>query len=441
MGRSMNITMLVIKNTAALDFAAPILCKVREERPDANVSVVYCALSRRKFLRRSKFFDSVLSKSGVRQYDFADFLRPPYRSFAGLWRRMCSKSGRDSSPWDARLGRLPGGRRVARYVRNSLKRLEDALTCRAEVQQVLPSLAPDVVLFDNTIVTRFHGRDKFYAFLAEAQKKVVLLPHAAHHASVTAFAPFNETGEALPDYCEFWMPFKFDRTWEALPERKSQFAYVGYPGLDSEWLRRFKPNGPRPPDNGPLRCLFIIRRFQRKGEARIDNDFIYSYDEFLHYLTLLKAALEEAGTDVEVIVKPHPSNDFEALKAVFAESGISRWRITHDSIYSGLAEVDFVISLYSTILFVPAMVGIPVVLLHSSTQSIVHQEETMEQLYTGLRFYLEDPTELPARLGEVVDLVREQRRQGEIVCTRDIEHLRQFYPDGATGRCLDRMGV
>lgn len=447
----MNILMFLRKNTAALDFAIPLLWKIKQVNPQASVSVLYWTLSRKKILRESRFYTDVFKQCGVPQYDFADFLQAPYVALSGLWRGLCSKSNPDSSPWDRRLRHFPGGRLVAHYMWQYLNMLENFLASKLRVQQILPSLSPDIVLFDNTIITRFYRRQQVYSYLSSVRKKVILLPHAPHHASTTAFTPFDKEGEELPDYCEFWMPFKFDRAWERLPERKSQFAYVGYPGLDSEWLEQLESGGqlhstgkPRSSRAGePLRCLFIIRQFLPKGRTRTPNSnaFHYDYDEFSYYINLIGNSLKSAVVDIELIVKPHPSNDFETLKEVFIASELPRWRIVHDPIYAILSECDFVISLYSTILLIPAMIGIPTILLHTSTQSVVHQEDTMKQLYTGLHFYLENPEDLPLRLKEVIEIASERRWTNKPVWKGDVEHLRQFYPDGAMQRCLDRLGI
>lgn len=437
----MNILMLVIKNTAAMDFALPLLCKIKQQNPQARVSVLYCALSRKKILRESRFYSDVLSRYGISQYDFADFLQAPYVVIKGLWRRLCSKSNWDSSPPDQQLRRFPGGSLVAHYMTYFLSRLDNFLTHRVNSQHILPSLNPDIVLFDNTAATRFYGREHFYEYFSKVRKKVVLLPHAPHHAYATAFTPFDEQGEKLPDYCEFWMPFKFAEAWAKVPERKSQFAYVGYPGMDSEWLEQFKQDNQFRSER-PLRCLFIIRRFLPKGRARGPGDdaFIYDYDEFSYCLNLMTRALENAKVDIELIIKPHPSNDFQTLKDVFTESGLPNWRISPESVYANLSECDFVISLYSTVPLITAMAGIPTVLLGGRFQTMIQKEDILKQLYSGLYFYLDDPDDLPSRLKEVIKVASERRQSGK-AWQKDIEHLRYFYPDGAMRLCLDRLGL
>ena len=443
----MSILMLLIKNTAALDFALPLLCKIKQDYPQANVSILYCALNRKQFLRESQFYTNILSEHGITQYDFANFLQPPYGYFPRLWLWLFSKSHRDSSTWLQRPRWFPFRRRTARYLQYLLERLENFIKTKVNYQQVLPSLAPDIVLFDNTVKTQFYGREHIYSYLASEKKEVFLLPHAPHHGYLTALTPFDDASEILPDYCEFWMPFRFDKSWEKLPEKKLQFAYVGYPGLDSEWLDQFSRNTPQyakgktnsPHSNEPLKCMFVVRRFMAKGQPSPEA-YIYEYDEFSFYLKLVGTALKVAGIDIELIVKPHPSNDFQALQDIFAESGILNWRITHDPIYASLSEIDFVISLYSTVFFIPAMSGIPVAILNSSTQTVVHQEDIMKQLYTGFRFYLENPEDLSLRLKEIVGIALERRKTGK-AWQGDVEHLRYFYPDGATQKCLNQMGI
>jgi len=424
------ILLIIIKNISGLDYAVPLLWRVREARPDAELSVLYCTLSRKQILRESRFYSETLRSCGVAERDLCDYLSGPAGCCAALWRTLLGRSSRDS-----------GGPVLVRRV---LRRAERALARRVDVPRILPELDPDVILFDNRSVTAFEGRDALYAYFARARKKVVLLPHAPHHTGTTAFTPFDERGEPLPDYCEFWMPFKFDRSWERLPEKKAQFVYVGYPGLDSAWLARPEFGAARARRAAdPLRCLFIIRKFLRPGQSRPPGHdaYVFDYDEFLVYVRCVAAALRAADAPVELVVKPHPSNDFRLLRDVFAESGIARWSITHDSIYGVAPACDLVISLYSTTLLIPAMAGVPTVLLHSRIQDEIHQWDEMKRMYTGLRFYLDDPNALPERFGDVVELARGRRGAGAAPPSPDVAHLRQFFPDGATQRCLERLGL
>lgn len=446
----MNILVILIKNTAALDFVLPVLWKIKQKHSQANVSVLYCTLNKKKILRKSRFYSDMLNTYRIREYDFSSFLKPPYMFLKGVWGRLFSKSDRDSLSVNQKYSRFPFWKSFSSYIQYGLKWLEIFLIQRVNFQQILPSLNPDVILLDNTTSRANRVRGFIMDYLERTRKKTILLPHAPHHSSTTAFTPFNKVKQ-LPDYCEFWMPFKFEKTWEAVPGKESQFVYVGYPGLDAEWLAHIGANTRYgsainmkvTSTNQPLRSLFVVRRFLEKGQKRSegDNAFVYDFDEFSYYLDLVGSAIEKMGTDIEVIVKPHPSNDYKVLKDTLRESNICNWRVSYEPIYALLSEIDFVISLYSTVLLIPAMAGIPVMLLNSSTQSVVHQEDEFKRLYTGLRFYLKNPEDLPLRLKEVIDVALEQRNSKKIIWKGDAEHLRYFYPDGTMKRCMERLEV
>ena len=428
-----HVLLIVFKATSTLDYALPLLWKIKQDRPDANVSVLYCVLNKKRILRKSRYYSQSLAEWGVKEWEFSDFLPRRYFCTKAAWKWLFRASDWDSSH-DGILRRLP----LAGKASQLLSRAEGRILRQVMYENALRFLSPDVVLFENRLRTPFPNRKYVYRFLHQTQRKVILLPHAPHHAWRTVFTPFDDKGLALPDYAEYWMPFKFERTWEALPEQRSQFAYVGYPGLDSQWLDQIGPAPAR--TTGPLRCLYVIRNFLSPGEVRTaeTSRFRPDYEEFRRLTDTVARALDQAG-DVELIVKPHPSNDFNELKRVFARTGIRNWRITHEPIYALTDKIDCVISLYSTVLFVPAMMGIPVILLNSKAQQVAHEWDRMAELYEGLRYYLDDPDELPDVFADLVGMIR--NRPASPPWLADIEHLRSFYPDGAMATAMARLGL
>ena len=426
------VLLILHKNTSPLDYALPLLRRLRRTHPTAGLGVLYAALNKRQILRGGAFYSRVLADSGVPEYDFADFLRVPG---GGALRGLFARSPND------------GLRGLSGRVRRAVYRRTDEFAGRTlvDVERILPEFDPGAVLFDNRTVTDFPGRRAFYDYLDAARKPVYLLPHAPHHNGPNAFIPYDDQGEALPPYAEYWMPFALDRMWEALPAQREQFVYVGYPGLDADWLAWLRsadgPLDPAPAAEGPLRCLFIIRKFLPPGQPREGQDvYIMDYAEFADLLSLLADSVARAeratGRHIEVVVKPHPSNDYESVRSVMAGSGIARWRITEESVYATLNQIDCVVSLYSTTLLTPAMAGIPVVLLRTAAQDWIHQWPEMRQLYEGLAYYLPDPAALRDALPEVAALAA---AGGSF--TTDVAHLRQFYPDGAAERCAARLGL
>lgn len=446
--REKNILLLLLKNTSVLDYSLPLLWKLREEGA-GRLSVLYCTADRRRILRQSRFFSAALGRFGVAERDLADYAPPLLRPAAGLARRCWG-----ASPWDAAgTGGLLSGR-WAGFTR----RLERFFTGRADLQRALREAAPDLVLYDNRSGA-FSLPDRLAAWFDECRPRTILLPHAPHHTGTEAFSPFNRNGDPLPDFCEYWTPFLYDRPWKNVPEKRARFFHAGYPGLDGEWLQWLRAEGrtlvpraraDRAGRHGKkIRCLFIIRKFLPSGLERPPGHdaYVFLYEQFMYYLRLVEKALkavEATGTETELIVKPHPSNNYPLLRATMKGTDIPSWRITYEPIYAETTDCDLVISLYSTTLLIPAAAGVPVVLLHSPVQDDIHQWKEMRELYSGLSHYLKDPEELPDRLlqiaGELRNLdPRAGAEPGGVSWSADTAHVRRFYPDGALQRCLQRL--
>ena len=186
----------------------------------------------------------------------------------------------------------------------------------------------------------------------------------------------------------------------------------------------------------------MIRKFRDYDDPLTDfDDYRYSYDEFMYYLNLVKSSLADLGQNVDVIVKPHPSNSMKSLKGALKVAGIKNWKIMTDSLYSALNEIDFIISLYSTAPFTLAASGIPVVWLNSRVQSVAHRDEMKPELFSGFEYYLDDPENLRSKLPELIGTLKVRSNEDTYETGHDSVHIRKFYPDGALQRCLKRLEI
>jgi hypothetical protein len=150
----------------------------------------------------------------------------------------------------------------------------------------------------------------------------------------------------------------------------------------------------------------------------------------------MRQALHRIDTPVEVVVKPHPSNDFPFVEQLMARSGLEHWSIARDSIYALLPSIDLAVSLYSTTLLATVLAGIPTILLHSRIQDEISRWPTLERLYGGLRYYLRDSRDLEDILP---GLVRNAAGGQQISSDDDMRHVRNFFPDGALPRAMERL--
>ncbi len=468
---AIHILQIVIKNTSTMDFTLPFFWKLREQWPDVRLSILYCVFDKRQILRKSKFYSASFKEFGVHEYDFADFLKRPYKNIIFFLRWIFSRAPADKIHIREKYRSYREERNglqsffsfifyllksysikslFSSIVSNFLVYVEQNIGPRiVRLDEILSDLNADVFLFDNRTKTAFYGRDLFYEYFDNARKPIVLIPHAPHFRDpVSEFCPFDEKGNPLPDYCDFWIPLRYGTPWVQLPERKKQFAIVGYPGCDSKWLRYLLPKDPKHVARREnktvvgkeIKCLFIIRRYLPAGQKRTPglDPFIVDYNDLDKPLKAITRAINMCKEDIELIIKPHPSNNYNILVEDFKKAGIKHWSITYEPIYALLKEIDIVVSLFSTILLVPAIAGIPTVIVNSKLQQHVHQGwDLLREIYTGMRFYIEDAEQFPKIF---CDILTETKTAGnEKVVSHDINHLREYFPDGSLDLCVKRL--
>lgn len=450
------IVQIVIKNTSELDYSAPLLWKLKKDALAGDVTVLYTAPSRRQYLRDSRFYPELFASVGIREADFADFPKPLFASVAPVVESLFASAPSDRPSLRGSLLALKSGNqplraglRVAAAVAALGKmRLQDLGMRTLDVEQVLPTLSPDLVLLGNRSETRFYKRDSFYEYYERAARPVVLLPHGTHEVHpFKEFIPFDERGQALAPYCDFWSAMRYETPEVNCPGQESHFARISYPGLDTEWMEFLASSGAPgatlpPATPGQLRALLILRKFLPEGYRRPANfdPFTLDYDEMLRHLNLVGDALSRHRADVQVVIKPHPSNNFPMLEEILARSTIRRWVISSEPMYPLLPLIDFAVSIFSTSMLLPALYGRPVVVLNSRLQQYVHDRwPTLAELYGGMRYYLADAARLPETLGRVYDEVNAVGRTRAPRHSPDVAHLRSYYPEGGIPAAVERL--
>lgn len=411
----MHFLFILIKNTASLDYTIPVLWKLRQEYKDSKISILYCRNYKEELTKNGSFYSSIAKANGIDEYSHQDMIPASLSIILRALRKFDTIFRKIGIPifgyWS---------KKVYQQALDNVKKSDS-----------LKKMKPDLVFLDNTSSAHKIANRYVYDYLLESQCPFILMPHAPHHAQKVAFTPFTE-GQSLPENATFWMPFRFDETWQACPNQKDQFHYTGYPGLDDEWLTYLKSNCELPSrqKSNTITCLFVIRRFLDEGEDRSpgDNVFVYSYDEFVSLANCVRQAVDDSQQDIEIIVKPHPSNNINAVKSVLEKSGFKNFSISNESIYYHLNEIDFVISLYSTVIFVPCMVGKPLVFIHSSIVDHISSWDKLKDLYQGLNLYVRSEQEIQDAVIEVVQFLSELN-EGPKTEYNNVAHLRKYFPD------------
>ncbi len=419
----MNILQIVLTNTSTLDTSLPALWYLRNQHPEAQITILYCVSNRSQVLREATYFDEFCVTNQIKQLDLVDLLKMP-RAIRSLWRKVFSASANDAFPLrgllrDPRLIFSSAPLHVATGLRSKIEAaLGERLIDSARISALLD---PDVVLFDLREKTQFYGRKSVFDLLSARQPLTLLMPHAPHN--ITPYedvASFDEEGEYFPTFCRYWIPFKHSRASELMPDRADDFIDLGYPAFDSAWMAHLKTLSSR--RTTTKRCLVMLRNFFDKDQPTPEGEwFTVSYEDTVRFVNRLADASRELGQAVEFIVKPHPKASQLRVAELLRGTRLANWTISYEPFYKQLNEIDLVVSPYTTSLLITQMFGIPSILVEDELQAYVNRWEVLGDIYTNLSLYCRQADSLALHM---------RRGLTDYEPGRDVAHLRQYFPDG-----------
>ncbi len=420
---------ITYKATSELDFIVPLIWKMKKEDPSAKIAVLYGVINKKMLLRESTFYSDFFKKHDVAEYDLGDFM---FRSFPRI--RDFLKKRFANSYWDGITEKGTG--LVKRAFNKIVKFIDRTITSLIDYEYLFSSFQPDRIFF------ALRGylppmKQKFYDYTYKANVPVFLYPQGAFASSgsydVSYGVKRNECDRTIPEFAEVWYSFSQEFVAERYPDIKDQCHYVGYTGLDSEWLNYLAADNDK--RENKLKCLFIIRKFVRNNS----DDWVFDHDEFMPIARAVVDSLKKTGLEITLVVKPHPSNDFEKVKNVFSRLGYDNLEVTYESIYEVMGNCDFAISISSTVMLVPAVYGMPVIFLNSSVKDTFERWEPMKDLFGDLEFYVESLNDLNSTVSKVVSGLQNEAEIENLI-KNDVHHFRKFFPDGSADLCLKRLG-
>jgi hypothetical protein len=454
----MKILQIIIKNTSTLDYTAPIINAFSQD-PSNEVVVLYNVLNKKQILRNSRFYTNMFDLCGVTQYDLTDFLKYQFQRFDWILRKIFRRSRSDkiafleyvlmrkelnphrSALWcyfqELKQMRMSI---MVELSRNLISIFEKyVIRYFVKTSSLIEEIGPDIILYDNRSARDYPGSEDYFKYMDKKKIPVVLVPHGPHFRDpLREYCPFRSGSDELPDYCDYWMPLRFGTPWKFQPTKKHQFVTIGYPGFDGKWLGSLLIKNRIKQEKQVLNCLFIIRKYLSPNvERNIELDpYVLDHSEFISMLNNLAVALHDENC--HLIIKPHPSNNFQLLESDLGKSEIASWEISHEPMYAIIDEIDFVVSLPSTISLLPLIAGVPTIILNTKLQQLVHEEwDILAGMYGKLSWFLEDVN----RLGATTSLLLNELREGSVAqkSRKDIDHLRYYYNNSSVNTAIKRL--
>jgi hypothetical protein len=427
------ITIFITKNISELDFILPVVRHVKLLWPKVNINVMYCVHDKRQILRKCALYSELFNELGVKEYDLLDFFNG-----SGLKKlRECFEESRWDSGKESALLPAVFSRRIKMWRQlRAERRVEEGLDYRG----LKGSLSSDIYFWPHRSI--YPGiAEMLWEKLACAEAENVLYPHGPYYSAGSFEVPLPpdcrvaRDGE-IPDNFDFWYPHKADDIPERYSSSKDNIFFSGYPGLDTGWLDFIRKRyGKERTPEAPVRFLFLIRKFMDNST----DAWAYETSEFAAICKSISRGIEDSGVEVEFTVKPHPSNDYTAVRRFLDDMGLSKWKITYDPVYLATVKSDVVVSVPSTSNLIPVLSGLPVVFLATSVRKAFNRWNGMEDLYPDtLRFFAATNGEIPIRIKEAVNLVLSKDSDMDAL-NKDIEHFRLEFPDNMLALIEDRV--
>ena len=160
-----HIVQIVIKNTSTLDFTIPLFWKIKQEYPKTKISILYCVFDKKEILRESKFFTEMCSELNINVYDFSDFSIGIVKSLKNIFKKIFIKSKAD------KLSFYEIKENIKRYNFQVLPDIFKLILTKMEryilknsidYKNILETLSPNIIFFDNRSVSNFVGREYIY---------------------------------------------------------------------------------------------------------------------------------------------------------------------------------------------------------------------------------------------------------------------------------------
>ena len=306
-------------------------------------------------------------------------------------------------------------------------------------EKVIKKLNCSSILLDNRESKDFLGSKSLINYLAKSQIPVFLVPHGAHYRTpIGEYCKFLPWQDELPQNFIHWIPFKEGTPWKASKTPRNQFIYTGYPGFDDSWLRYLKSRAILTLKSvSKINILYIIRRYVDKNDPIFKNldYYILDKEDVFNPLIALTNWARKNDLKVSITVKPHPKNPIEQLNHDLTLVGLDEIKITNEPIYGTLNNIDFVISIHSTILFVPILYGIPTIVLNGTLhKKVINRWPVLKNLYNNLSFFVENHDDLENAFSYAINGIKNKH-----IIEKDIEHVYNYFDNNSAQIALNSI--
>jgi hypothetical protein len=450
---------MVWKKTGGLDLMLPVLWKIREGYPQAKITLLIAEINKHHLIRDGVFYMRFCEHHNIELLDFIDFLPNWLRPFRNLLRQLTKRAPVDGQ----------SNNRVVDFI---LYHLTKFLKNQVDYTLALSTISADMLFINDEwwdelpkplmdLIIKHHRK----IFLAQhgptilahekpsdMQERVMLRANPTLVDGIQSGKVFHQHWFETPNGVGIYRhviarepllgPYQSKQVplaYMGLEDREEsieleRLTYVGFPGFDSEWFSYLKglisvyPSfSILPTKRKKLRYMLLTRDVMELGDTRRKS----TSEDLTSILKTLQQEIH-GQYEVEILVKPHPKQNINNLKRFLHDIGFENPLVVADALYVVLPSVDFAITMQSSGSYYPLIYGLPCI--HLMKGEYGQRDYLFNEMEYNLNRVVTDLDEFPNACRA---LMQELHTYQPIA--NDVEHMRKFYPDGATNLIIDQI--
>ena len=438
----------------------PVLWKIREGYPNAKITLLIAEINKHHLIRDGVFYMRFCEHHNIELLDFIDFLPNWLRPFRNLLRQLTKRAPVDGQSDNRVIDFILY--HLTKFLKNQVDYTlalsavsADLLFINDEWWDELPKLLMDLIIkHHRKIFLAQHGPTILaHEKPSDMQERVMLYAIPTLVDGIQSGKVFHQHWFETPNGVGIYRhviarepllgPYQSKQVplaYMGLEDREEsieleRLTYVGFPGFDSEWFNyvdmlmlqvtAFSTIVPR--TAARYSFMLLTRDISDVYKSRSSTTTLKN---FIKILETLKNTFDDCN--FIMILKPRPAQNLDELRSLMRSVGYTNYIIVSDAICCVLPHIDFAITLQSSGAYYPLLHGVPCIEIINAERG--QRNYIFNQMELNLRRVVIDLNDLSKQCHELVDELKMS-----LAIANDVEHMRKFYPDGATNLIIDQI--
>jgi hypothetical protein len=370
------ILQIIPKNTSTLDFTYPYYKYLYEKDRSVDITLLIWGLGLKAVLKDSHYLER-LEIIGVKVVSLRDYLPGWKKKITGPPVNNSNRFSRKELNFKNYKAAIESLRSIALW---AVKKYQNLLTERfLNLNEMLGSLNPTVVFYDQRKGDNLPLENKFFEYLANHQVPILVVPHAPHmRTPEDDFMPItgaSSTNEIYYAYCN-----NYATPWLKSNLSESYFIRTGYPSLRPIKTKKTIAK------STVCKVLYIGRRSVSDSikSCKDIDAYTLSNSTVQDHIEMIDEAFTKTHGVYKLFIKPHPNTNMRELQLLIKKAGVTEFEFIHTLLPEEYMNFDFCISEPSTLALMIGNANVATAIFEGPLQNELETKwEILLDLYSG----------------------------------------------------------